>query len=140
MQQCERNGFTLVEILVVATIIGFLATLGMVGYQAAGKSGRDAKRKGDLEQIRSALEIYKSENSGVYPAVNSCVPAGLAPGYINTIPSDPNTTYKYCYIPGAAPIKSYTLCVSLEAASGGLIAACGNNCGSGVCNYAVYNP
>ncbi|KKU11410.1 MAG: hypothetical protein UX17_C0079G0007, partial [Parcubacteria group bacterium GW2011_GWC2_45_7] len=44
-------GFTLIEILVVATIIGLLAAGGFVTYSNLSRQSRDAKRKADLEQI-----------------------------------------------------------------------------------------
>jgi prepilin-type N-terminal cleavage/methylation domain-containing protein len=62
----RKHGFTLVEILVVATIIGLLATAGVVSYTQLSKQSRDAKRKADLQQLAAALEMYKS-NVGTYP-------------------------------------------------------------------------
>ena len=60
------KGFTLIEILVVATIIGLLASGAIVSYQQLLKQSRDAKRKTDLEQVRAALEMYRS-NEDTYP-------------------------------------------------------------------------
>jgi len=60
------KGFTLIEILVVATIIGLLASGAIVSYQQLSKQSRDAKRKTDLEQVRAALEMYRS-NEDTYP-------------------------------------------------------------------------
>ncbi len=118
-----------------------LATIGMTSYQAAGRSGRDAKRKSDLEQVRSALEIFKSENT-VYPDdAGSCgQPAALTSGYINPYPSDPRSPAQYCY--NRLTTTTYVLCASLENGNAAQIAACGAlNCGSGkFCNYAVANP
>ncbi len=132
-------GFTMIEILVTATIIGLLSTIGISGFQAITRSGRDALRKSDLEQIRSALEIYKSENQK-YPTVSSCN-AVLTTDYINPYPTDPSkTTYKYCYVPAAEPALTYKLCAHLE--NGDSIT---DNCDSGSncignCNYQLTNP
>lgn len=60
------RGFTLIELLVVIAIIGILVALSLIGIQEARKGSRDAKRKSDLEQIRSAMEMYKADN-GHYP-------------------------------------------------------------------------
>lgn len=132
-----KNGFTLIEILVAATIIGLLSTVGFSGFQAITRSGRDALRKSDLEQIRSALEIYKSENAS-YTTATSCV-ADLTSSYINPYPADPKApTYKYCY--QRLTNLTYDLCARLENGST-TTDYCGaaNNCG-GNCNYKVTNP
>lgn len=132
-----RNGFTLIEILVTATIMGLLATIGFSGFQAVTRSGRDALRKSDLEQIRSALEIYKSEN-GSYTTATSCA-ANLTTSYINPYPADPKApTYKYCY--QRLTNLTYDLCAHLENGSA-TTDNCGaaSNCG-GNCNYKVTNP
>lgn len=62
----KRNGFTLIELLVVATIIVVLSAIGLVSFTNAGKSARNSKRKSDLETVRQALVLYKSDTGG-YP-------------------------------------------------------------------------
>jgi len=62
----KKNGFTLVELIVVIAIIGVLVSLGYTNYQTSLARARDGKRKGDLEQIRSALEMYRTDK-GYYP-------------------------------------------------------------------------
>lgn len=133
----KQTGFTLIEILVSATIIGLLATIGIAGFQSVTRSGRDALRKTDLEQLRSALEIYKSE-AGFYPTATTCV-ANLSSDYINPYPSDPRApTFRYCYIRDST--LTYRLCAHLENGSTTLDLCGGtNNCGVN-CNYQVTNP
>lgn len=147
IQMKNRNpsyGFTLVEILVSATIIGLLSTIGISGFQAITRSGRDALRKSDLEQMRSALEIFKSEN-GVYPTGTASCQLSLPTGYINKVPSDPKTaTYRYCYDWSNTNALIYSICAHLE--NGDSSDNCGatNRCGNGTtpqnCNYQVQNP
>lgn len=140
----NKFGFTLIEVLVAATIVGLLSTIGLSGYQAITRSGRDALRKSDMEQIRSALEIYKSDN-GNYPTPQAtCVPA-LPTSYINPYPADPRPTiYKYCY--AQTSNLTYNLCGHLENSAGSDYPECGgsNMCGIGSatqsCNYKVVNP
>ncbi|MEK7126589.1 MAG: prepilin-type N-terminal cleavage/methylation domain-containing protein, partial [Patescibacteria group bacterium] len=62
----KSSGFTLIEILVVVTIIGLLTLTAVVTYGAFLKQSRDAKRKADLGQVAAALEMYRS-NSDTYP-------------------------------------------------------------------------
>lgn len=131
-----NSGFTLIEILVVASLIGLLSTVGYGGFQAVTRSGRDALRKTDLEQLRSALEIYKSEYSA-YPAATACR-ALLDANYINPYPEDPkNPEAKYCYQQLSA--LTYQICAHLE--NGGSSDLCvGSNSCTKNCNYKVINP
>ncbi len=138
-------GFTLVELLVVIGIIAVLMGISFFGLQGARESSRDAKRKADLELIRSGLEIYKSD-CDIYPATlgtslaGSGSPASCAVGntYISSVPVDPlnpNRTYLYARL----TTTTYAICTSLE--QGGSAVTCGgsSNCGA-TCNYKVTNP
>lgn len=142
----HQAGFTLIEIMVAATIVALLSTMGISGYQAVTRSGRDALRKSDMEQIRSALEIYKSENNG-YPtntAPGSCFPNSLTPNYLNNYPIDPKpTSYKYCYV--YVNNINYKLCAHLENGSNTYSSSyCDDSVSdkkcTGNCNYQVTNP
>jgi len=129
------NGFTLIELLVAMTIVAVLMGISLVSYQGARKSGRDGKRKADLEQIRSALEMCRAD-SGSYP-VGSLSSGNVitcdAIDYL-TIPADSLTGRVYSYT-GTA--NTYTLCAALEV-GGGVVAGCGS-C-TEECNYKVVNP
>lgn len=58
----KKNGFSLIELLVVITIIGILATIGMMSYRTANQKARDSRRQADIQAIQSALEVYRSQN------------------------------------------------------------------------------
>lgn len=68
----HKSGFTMIELLVVATIIIVLSAVGLVSYRKAGESSRNAKRKADLEIVRQALVLYKADN-GYYPVASVAV-------------------------------------------------------------------
>ena len=91
-----RKGFTLIELLIAVSIIAILISIGVVSYGSVNKRSRDAKRKGDIEQLRSGLEMYRADN-GYYPntgsgswADASGLSTALVPTYLPSIPSDRN--------------------------------------------------
>ena len=54
----NKKGFTLVEVLVVATIIALLASAVFYGYTQFARQGRDSRRAQDLNNIQKGLELY----------------------------------------------------------------------------------
>ena len=83
----RQRGFTLMELLVVMTILALLATIGLVGYRYKTTVAREAVLKENLFQINHAMEQYRADR-GKYPS-------SLAPlrelGYLRDIPWDPMT-------------------------------------------------
>jgi len=146
------RGFTLIELLVVIAIIGILVAISSVSYQRAVKLSRDNKRKTDLEQLRQALETYRSEN-GKYPLldtvnVNANTHGNFAIALVNgefisTIPQDPKyNNYYYRYVKVGSN-TTYSLCATLEVNPGQTLSKCsGSICGTNslACNYEVANP
>jgi len=134
-----NKGFTLIELLVVVTIISLLSGIGFLTYTQVSKSARDARRKTDLEQIRMALEMYRSTND-VYPSsLTSCQSAdSLSDGtntYLTDIPNDPRCPdYKY-YYEALSTNTDYVIGAYLEGTSSScsLTISCGDN----NCNYCL---
>ncbi|OGN27390.1 MAG: hypothetical protein A2941_00905 [Candidatus Yanofskybacteria bacterium RIFCSPLOWO2_01_FULL_49_17] len=108
----RSEGFTLVELLVVIAIIGVLATLLLLQLGVARQRARDAKRIADVNQTRTAVELYFDDNSQ-YPQVATfsalaSTPSGCSgstcfvPKYLALLPKDPLDptsphTYRYAY-------------------------------------------
>lgn len=91
MKTKKNWGFTIIELMVVMTIIAILATLGINSYTAALRKGRDAKKISDLNTLKQSLVMYRADN-GVYPGT---LPE-LRPDYIGEIPTPPNGgSYNY---------------------------------------------
>ena len=115
----NQPGFTLLEILVVLSIIGTIIAIGTVSYNQVLITSRDSARKSDIQSISSALEQYKSNNIfGSYPTdLNS-----LLPTYITVVPKDPKIGQDYtysaspsgCLATKIAPCMSYNLTATLE--------------------------
>lgn len=64
----SSKGFTLVELLIVISIIAVITIISFSIYGNAQKHARDGKRRADLDAIRKALEIYKTEKGTYSPS------------------------------------------------------------------------
>lgn len=57
------RGFTLIELLVVISIIGMLASVVLVSLQGARNKAKEIKFLAGLNQLKSALELYRLDNN-----------------------------------------------------------------------------
>ena len=55
MKKINYQGFTLIEVLVAATILAVLAAGAIVSYTSVNQKSRDSRRMSDVEQVRSYL-------------------------------------------------------------------------------------
>src|SRR3989344_7099926 len=89
-----KSVFSLLELLVVISIVTILITLAMTSFATAGKKARDAKRKSDIKEIQTALEQYYSvcgfsypDPGGVFYSNVYCPDPDI--GIMISIPTDP---------------------------------------------------
>lgn len=107
-------GFTLVELLIAISIIGLLTAVGASNYLTTLKKGRDGKRKADLQEIRGALEMYRSDKGSYPPGTigqsfgwqtfiqggcsNEVYNALIGGNYMKQVPDDPGApAFHYFY-------------------------------------------
>lgn len=98
----QQRAFTMIELLVVATVIILLTAIGLVSFSQVGISTRNAKRKADLETMRQALTLYKQDyayyaSSGTLDFA-ALVTALYADEYLpDSNLTDPKNTSPYVY-------------------------------------------
>src|SRR3989344_8132948 len=94
----KTKGFTLIELLVVIAIIGILASFAIASFTSAQAKGRDSRRKGDLDAIKKALELFKGDTTGSAKYPNTTTGSLVTLGYMRALPTDPSssaTNYNY---------------------------------------------
>lgn len=73
--QGKRDGFSLIELLVIIALIGVLSALVLVALNSARAKARDSKRVSDIRQIKSGLELYVNDCNS-YPVETGLVLGG----------------------------------------------------------------
>ncbi len=64
-----KQGFTLVEILIVVVILGILAAIVIPQFTNASETARGSSLQTQLSTIRSQLELYQVQHNGDYPTL-----------------------------------------------------------------------
>lgn len=154
----SKNGFTLVELLIVMSIIGVLATLIIGSFASSQIRGRDAQRKSDLKQIGGALELFYGDH-GQYPGSDGSGKIMACPfsasgssactwgtgelsdtktTYFKVVPGDPSTGTNYFYRTVDPPTnQKYQIYARLENTQDKQIIVTSYLCGSKNCNFAL---
>lgn len=130
----KQMGFTLIELMVVITIIGILASIVLVSLDSARVKARDVRRLADLRQVALGLEFYIDEYRHYPPITGATTPAARwqklkdclegkaactdntgAQQFMAIAPQDPlaTGTFQYDYSPNASQ-GSFVLKAILE--------------------------
>jgi general secretion pathway protein G len=110
-----EHGFTLLELLVVMTIVGILAAIAVPALRDSPQRAREAALREDLFTLRSTIDQYHGDKGAYPPDLQTLVSAG----YIRKIPLDPMTksadTWVLAYEepapggePGGPPVEQTT--------------------------------
>lgn len=97
----NRNGITLIEMMVVIVILGILATIIFTRVSDRPEQARRTKAQVEIRQLQTALELFKLDN-GFYPTTEQGLDALVTPpttgkipknypesAYLDKIPADP---------------------------------------------------
>lgn len=118
-----RGGFTIIELLVVVSIIGLLTALGFALFSEARAKGRDVKREKDVKTLQDALSIYVTnanthpvtDTNGVYLTGSDAISTALiSAGALQAIPFDPQNVGDFRYKYTSPDGFTYTLTYYLE--------------------------
>jgi general secretion pathway protein G len=107
-KQQKRNGFTLVELMVVIFILGLLTTIVVINVLPSQDKAMVQKARADIATLGQALEMYRLDNLA-YPGSSDGLQSLIAPpaslattaryrqgGYIKKLPDDPwGRPYQY---------------------------------------------
>ncbi len=97
-------GFTLIELMVVITIISILSGIAVYGLTSVRQKAQDTSHLAGIRDYQLALEAFKSVN-GKYPATKE----ELMPVFLNKLPSDSTSggVSSYKYSVNTTDFKSY---------------------------------
>lgn len=89
------RGFTMIELLIVTSIVVILASMGMVQYRNSVVRAREAVLKEDLFRMRDAIDQYFADKQKYPSALGDLV----SDGYLREVPTDPMTQSKETWVP-----------------------------------------
>ena len=112
----KNSAFTLIEMLVVISVIGILSAIIYASFSDSRAIAKNKSLQTELKSVQLALEVYKAQ-SGHYPPINSACPnsggfgidksdsncsvpyiGGLVPEYIDALPDETESANSNCLI------------------------------------------
>src|SRR3990170_1982511 len=73
-----RDGFTLIEMLIVIVVIAILAVIVIPRLLGAGRKAKEATLRADLKQIRDAIEQFEANTAAWPPDITDVMAANGA--------------------------------------------------------------
>jgi general secretion pathway protein G len=82
-----QGGFTLIELMVVISLLVILASMGLVQYRHSIEHSQEAVLRDDLFKVRDAIDQYYADKNQYPDSLDTLVSSG----YIRAVPKDPIT-------------------------------------------------
>jgi general secretion pathway protein G len=87
LKSCSARGFTLMEVVIVMTVMAILVTVAIPIYNKHIQHAKETVLRKDLFEMRSAIDKYTVDKEQAPPTLQDLVTAG----YLRAIPVDPFT-------------------------------------------------
>jgi len=95
MTRPAEQGFTLIELMIVMTIISLLAAIAIPSYVNNIRRAKEAVLREDLHTMRTAIDSYTVDKQKAPQSLDDLVQAG----YLKTMPKDPITDRTDTWLP-----------------------------------------
>jgi len=122
MSKIKKNGFSLLELLVVISIIAVLTAVLTANFMGMRERARDAQKIQDLNSLKNALRMYYNDNQ-YYPPNKNAI---LDVGFTQYIAALGDTGFDYSLTNGT---DGFVLTIPLEAGAGSEDTDSQNKCG-----------
>jgi general secretion pathway protein G len=87
LRTSSARGFTLIEVMIVVTLVVILASVGMATYTNSVHRAREAVLKEDLFRMRDAIDQFYADRNQYPQGLEDLV----SEGYLREVPKDPMT-------------------------------------------------
>lgn len=83
----NNSGFTIIELLVVALVVGILSTLVITTYSGVQAKNRNSNRQASIDELQSKLETYFAQNN-TYPTLSNVNDASWRKANLKDLPDN----------------------------------------------------
>ena len=118
----RKDGFTIVELLIVIVVIGILAAITIIAYNGITTKANNANAQSNAETVQKIAEAYNAD-MGAYPTISQIV-ATWTPISGGTQSSQLPTTLKASVLPGISATPTSGLVDPTTASAVGPPATC----------------